>query len=61
MVTTCGIDHISLARCPPKFAYQVWLCTTSVPLTPAAIARLIDIACSAAASGLGSASAAHGW
>ena len=60
MVITWGIDHMSLDRWPPKFAYHVWLCAMLAPFTAAAIARLIDIACSAAASGFGSASASHG-
>ncbi len=41
---------------PPKFAYQVWECTTSAS-SSAAIARSTDIVCSA---GLASPRASHG-
>ena len=38
-VTTCGTPCSSLATWPARLAYQVWLCTTSVPAQPAAISR----------------------
>ncbi len=60
MVMTCGIDHMSLAKWPPRLAYQVWLWTRSLPLAFAAMARSMDMACSAAPSGLGSLSPSQG-
>ena len=52
-MTTCGMSCTSLARWPPRFAYQVWLWTRSASPVPAAIVRSIDIARSAASSGAG--------
>ena len=48
MVTTCGTPYSSLATWPARLAYQVWLCTTSVPAQPAAISRSTPIVRSAA-------------
>ena len=59
-VATCGIEWTSFARWPPRFAYQVWLWTSSAPATPAAIVRSIENACSAAAYGSDPASSDQG-
>ena len=48
VVITCGTSCSSLALCPAKLAYQVWLCTMSVPDAPAAIAKSIPMVRSAA-------------
>ena len=48
VVTTCGTPYSSLAVWPAKFAYQVWLCTMSVPAQPAAISRSTPMVRSAA-------------
>ena len=59
VVTTCGTPCSSLAVCPAKFAYQVWLCTRSVPAQPAAISRSTPIVRSAAFAPASSAGSAY--
>ena len=60
-MATCGIAWISFVRCPPRFAYQVWLWTIVAPSAAADMARSIETARSAARGGALPTSSSQGW
>ncbi len=60
LVMTWGTPYVSCASRPARFAYHVWVWTTSAPSTPAAMARSTLNVSSAARCGASPDSSGHG-